>query len=94
MISHIASYILIFPVPERRIKPVTFSSTGDCDTCNYIQDFFLTKKNENDESSSHRRQQTAATNRILLSIYLFILAELLSFDLVVKEGLGLLMKNS
>lgn len=53
--------------------------------------FFLM---ENDESSSHRRQQTSAPNPISLSIYPFNFAKLLSFDLMVKEGLGLLMKNS
>lgn len=43
MISYIASYILIFPVPEWRIRPATFSSTGDCDTWDQrqVQEYFF-----------------------------------------------------
>lgn len=100
MIPYIASYILIFPVPEWRIRSVTFSSTGDCDTwdCKRVQGYFFLKEtdigHEAFESSSHRRLQTIVCPLIMLSISLSTFAKPLSSGPMVEEGLGLMKRNS
>ena len=100
MISHIASYIVIFPVPEWR-RPVALSFTSDCDTwgCKQVQEYLFFKKetdigHEAFESSSHRRLQTSSPPQIQLSKYLFTFSKPLSSGPKVEEGLGLLVRNS